>query len=140
MSYEFLAPTAPDVVARSPMERQARKAGARFEVRDGWNVAVAYAGEASRAARPSRFADASHMRKHEVQGDLPTGSSSAARRSTATRTWLPMTRDPRARARRGAAAPRRARRHDGLRARCGSPARSRARRSRASPRSTCARR
>ena len=41
---EFLAPVAAgaDVVARSPMEALARDAGARFEVRDGFNVAISY--------------------------------------------------------------------------------------------------
>ena len=90
MSYEFLAPTAPDVVARSPMERQARKAGARFEVRDGWNVAVAYAGEASRL-RSVAFADASHTRKYEVQGTLPDGLEFGRATIDGDATWLPMT-------------------------------------------------
>ena len=72
------------VVARSPMERQARAAGARFELRDGWNVAVSYPGEAARCAT-SAFADASHIRKYELQGDADLRrSSSAARPSTAT--------------------------------------------------------
>ena len=34
MSFAFLTASATDAVARSPMERQARAAGARFEVRD----------------------------------------------------------------------------------------------------------
>jgi hypothetical protein len=46
----FLEVAAPDAVARSPMERQAAAAGARFEVRDGWNVAVGYEGEDRAAA------------------------------------------------------------------------------------------
>jgi sarcosine oxidase gamma subunit len=66
VSLAFLAPTATDAVARSPMERRARAAGARFEVRDGWNVAVAHAGEAANLATVA-FADASHTRKYEVQ-------------------------------------------------------------------------
>ena len=90
MSYEFLAPAAADVVARSPMERQARKAGARFEVRDGWNVAVAYAGEADRL-RTVGFADASHTRKHEVQGALPDGLEYGRATIDGDATWLPMT-------------------------------------------------
>ena len=47
MSIAFLSPaTAGDTaVARSPMERKAKAAGARFENRDGWNVAVEYPGE-----------------------------------------------------------------------------------------------
>jgi sarcosine oxidase gamma subunit len=66
VSLAFLAPTATGAVARSPMERQARAAGARFEVRDGWNVAVAHAGEAANLATVA-FADASHVRKYELQ-------------------------------------------------------------------------
>jgi glycine cleavage system aminomethyltransferase T len=58
---------APDAgaVARSPMEGKARAAGARFEVRDGWNVAVAYPGTPSEAVG---WVDCSHLRKHELQG------------------------------------------------------------------------
>ena len=43
--FEFLEPTGA-AVARSPMEGQALAAGARMELRDGWNVAVAYPGAA----------------------------------------------------------------------------------------------
>ncbi len=39
MSLAFLT-TAPELVASSPFEHDASEAGARFEVRDGWNVAV----------------------------------------------------------------------------------------------------
>ena len=88
MSFEFFSASA-DVVARSPMERQARAAGARFEVRDGWSVAVAYRGEAE-ALRTVAFADASHLRKYEFQGDLPAlefGGATVDGEST----WLPMT-------------------------------------------------
>ena len=67
MSLAFLAPTATDAVARSPMERQARAAGARFEIRDGWNVAVTFAGEEARLQTVG-FSDASHVRKYEVHG------------------------------------------------------------------------
>ena len=70
MSFAFLTASATDAVARSPMERQARAAGARFEVRDGWNVAVGYPKEAA-ALETFAFADASHLRKYEKQGDLP---------------------------------------------------------------------
>lgn len=72
MSLDFLTPS-PRAVARSPMERDAEAAGARFELRDGWNVAVSYASED--AAAPVVFADSSHLRKLELQGqhDLPLG-------------------------------------------------------------------
>jgi glycine cleavage system aminomethyltransferase T len=45
------------------MERLAKRAGARFEVRDGWNVAVGYA-----HPRPDTvaWADMSHLRKWEL--------------------------------------------------------------------------
>jgi sarcosine oxidase gamma subunit len=56
----FLVPDASEVVARSPMERRARDAGARFEVRDGWNVAVSFPGESGVALG---FADRSHLRR-----------------------------------------------------------------------------
>jgi glycine cleavage system aminomethyltransferase T len=89
VSFEFLSPTATDAVARSPMERQARAAGARFELRDGWNVATSYAGERAALAAVA-FSDCSHMRKYELQGDLPAldlGRATAEGDST----WLPMT-------------------------------------------------
>lgn len=90
MSFAFLSPAAADAVARSPMDRQARAAGARFELRDGWDVAVSYVGEEARLRRVA-FADCSHLRKYEVQGDLPALDFG---RSTVDgdRTWLPMTR------------------------------------------------
>ncbi len=87
MSFEFLSAGAGEVVARSPMERQARAAGARFEVRDGWNVAVSYPGE---SLAHIGFADASHLRKYELQGALPAlefGRATVDGEST----WLPMT-------------------------------------------------
>ena len=89
MSFEFLGAAAADAVARSPMERQARAAGARFEVRDGWNVAVSYAGEAA-ALRAVGFADASHIRKFELQGELPPLEFGRAT-VDGDATWLPMT-------------------------------------------------
>ena len=51
MSFAFLTASATDVVARSPMERQARAAGATFEVRDGWSVATSYGGREAAARR-----------------------------------------------------------------------------------------
>ena len=44
VSLEFLSPAAGGAVARSPMEREALAAGARLELRDGWNVAVGFDG------------------------------------------------------------------------------------------------
>jgi glycine cleavage system aminomethyltransferase T len=92
VSFEFLSVEADGVVARSPMERQARAAGARFEERGGWNVAVAYDGEREALERAVAWADASHLAKLEVGGEPPL----ALDFGTATRTddgwWLPMTR------------------------------------------------
>jgi glycine cleavage system aminomethyltransferase T len=65
VSHDFLTVSAgQSVVARSPMEGPARAAGARFEVRDGWNVAIEYPGQ-----RRSEVAwvDVSHMRTLELQ-------------------------------------------------------------------------
>jgi hypothetical protein len=92
VSFEFLSAAATDVVARSPMERQARAAGALFEVRDGWSVAVAYRGEAE-ALRTVAFADASRLRKYEVQAHPPKLPRLELGRATVDgeSTWLPMT-------------------------------------------------
>ena len=62
---DFLKP-AGEAVARSPMERLAQAAGARFEVREGWNVAISYEGGSPDA--PVRWADVSHLPKIEVHG------------------------------------------------------------------------
>ena len=70
MSFAFLSTGRADAAARSPMARQAAAAGARFEMRDGWSVAVAYAGDAA-TLRKVGFADVSHLRKWEVTGELP---------------------------------------------------------------------
>jgi glycine cleavage system aminomethyltransferase T len=63
-------------IARSPMERKAKAAGARFEVRDGWNVAVDYASP----PRETGWADVSHLRKLELQGGGVGGELRTARR------------------------------------------------------------
>jgi hypothetical protein len=89
VAFGFLAPTAADVVARSPMERQARAAGARFELRDGWNVAVAFPGE-ERARASVAFSDCTHIRKFELQGELPPLELGRAG-TRGDGTWLPMT-------------------------------------------------
>jgi heterotetrameric sarcosine oxidase gamma subunit len=65
VSAEFLT-IGRGVPARSPMERLARAAGARFEVRDGWNVAVDYAGAAPPGG--TGWADLSHLAKLELHG------------------------------------------------------------------------
>jgi glycine cleavage system aminomethyltransferase T len=64
------------------MERMARAAGARFEVRDGWNVAVRYGSEPGPVA--VGWADVSHLRKWEVPG--VAGDFGVARREGDT--WV----------------------------------------------------
>jgi len=57
-------------LARSPMEAQARAAGARFAVREGWNVAVDYgeaAAEREAIAAAAGWSDCSHLGKLELQ-------------------------------------------------------------------------
>jgi heterotetrameric sarcosine oxidase gamma subunit len=71
VSLEFLSP-GPGALARSPMERQAVAAGARIELRDGWNVAVEFDGaepERERCRGTVGFADLSHLGKVEIQAD-----------------------------------------------------------------------
>jgi glycine cleavage system aminomethyltransferase T len=92
VSFEFMSVAASGAIARSPMERQARAAGARFEVRDGWNVATAYAGEGA-ALGAVAFSDCSHLPKYELQGaagalpELELGRATVEGAST----WLPLT-------------------------------------------------
>ncbi|MBV9004469.1 MAG: aminomethyltransferase family protein [Solirubrobacterales bacterium] len=89
MSFEFLHPeaVANDAwapIARSPMERRARACGARFEVREGWSVAVGY-GSAEHDDEAWRstvgWADVSHLGKLELQAspdDLRTIAADGA--------------------------------------------------------------
>ena len=70
MTLEFLHVGGDEAVARSPLEHAAREAGARFEVRDGWNVAVAYESpnaEAVACVETAGWADVSHLGKLEIQ-------------------------------------------------------------------------
>jgi glycine cleavage system aminomethyltransferase T len=85
---DFLRPSG-DAVARSPMEHQALAAGARFEVRDGWNVARTFDNESSDA--PVRWADVSHVPKIEVHGHHDLALGQATRTNGAW--WCPVTRD-----------------------------------------------
>jgi glycine cleavage system aminomethyltransferase T len=93
VSLAFLSPSA-TALCRSPMERQARAAGARFEERDGWSVAVGFDGdEAERLREAVGFADVSHLGKLEVQGPRAGGLElgTAAIRDGAW--WCPYTRE-----------------------------------------------
>ena len=83
MSLAFLSPVAADgAIARSPMERLAAAAGRRFEVRDGWNVAVDYGGE---TREPVAWADVSHLRKWSCRCGRPSARASSATRGTGAR-------------------------------------------------------
>jgi heterotetrameric sarcosine oxidase gamma subunit len=115
VSLEFLAPDAAVAgdrhtpIARSPMERQAKAAGARFETRDGWSVAVGYASleqEREACRRAAGWADVSHLGKLELHAsnrdDLAAMVAQVAdgatlELGTATRAadawWLPLTAD-----------------------------------------------
>jgi glycine cleavage system aminomethyltransferase T len=81
VSLAFLSPDASDdvAVACSPMEGRAKAAGARFEVRGGWNVAVEYPGEAG-ARETVGFTDVSHLRKLELQSESVPGELGEAKR------------------------------------------------------------
>jgi glycine cleavage system aminomethyltransferase T len=78
MSFEFLHTDAAigderfAPLARTPMEDRARAAGARFEVRDGWNLAVAYGdseAESTAIGQTVGWTDVSHLGKIELQGE-----------------------------------------------------------------------
>ncbi|HEY5316445.1 MAG TPA: sarcosine oxidase subunit gamma family protein [Solirubrobacteraceae bacterium] len=76
MSLAFLTPDSAgdDVIARSPTERLARAAGARMQVREGWNVAIAYgdgAAERTLLAERAVFIDRSNLLKLELQAHAP---------------------------------------------------------------------
>jgi heterotetrameric sarcosine oxidase gamma subunit len=88
-----------DVIARSPMESQARAAGARFQDRDGWNVAVGYGTpeqESVACTTTAGWSDVSHLGKLELQDTgvaarLELELGAATRRDGAW--WCPLTPD-----------------------------------------------
>ena len=94
MSFEFLMPDAAvsddrfSPVARTPMERQARTAGGRFEIRDCWNVAVSYSSaeqESDACLHGAGWADVSHLGKLELQAEPMTSARSSPAARTAPR-------------------------------------------------------
>ncbi len=93
MSLSFLSVTAGEAIARSPMEGAARLAGARFEQRDGWNVAVSYGAvvaERARIATSVGFGDRSRLRKFEIRSShahAADAESHAAVERFGTATW-----------------------------------------------------
>ena len=64
-SLAFLSP-GPSALAKSPMEPGAAAAGATFEERDGWKVAVSFRNESFSQVG---FADLSHLGKIELQAE-----------------------------------------------------------------------
>jgi heterotetrameric sarcosine oxidase gamma subunit len=87
-----------DLLARTPMERLARAAGARFERRDGWNVAVAFGdptAEAARMAQSVGFADRSSLVKLELTAAADAIAGLGLRAGVAERRdgawWCPVT-------------------------------------------------
>jgi glycine cleavage system aminomethyltransferase T len=87
MSLAFVS-VAGGVAARSPMERQAAGAGARFEERDGWNVAVAYEREDAAAGG---WMDVSHLPKLELHGDPGVELETGTARRLDDAWWCPLT-------------------------------------------------
>jgi heterotetrameric sarcosine oxidase gamma subunit len=88
VSLAFLSPSV-GAASRSPMERQALAAGAAFEERDGWNVAVRFDGleaERERARAAVGFADLSHLGKVELQG-APAAEFELGRATWADGAW-----------------------------------------------------
>jgi heterotetrameric sarcosine oxidase gamma subunit len=113
VSFEFLAADAAEAaggrtpLARSPMERAAVRAGARLEVRDGWNVAADFGApgdERQACAQTVAWTDVSHLGKLELQAapaELAgiverAGGPAALEPGSAARTgetwWCPMHR------------------------------------------------
>ena len=97
MSHDFLSPDAAvqaggfAPVARGSMERSAGAAGARFEVRDGWNVAVGYSTPEQEAAACSErvgWADVSQLGKLEIQAGAEDLAAIVARVTGGAETQL----------------------------------------------------
>lgn len=86
MSLAFVS-VVPDVLARSPMERQAAAAGARFEARGGWNVAAGYEREDPAAGG---WADVSHLPKRELHGDPGVELETGTARHIDDAWWCPL--------------------------------------------------
>jgi heterotetrameric sarcosine oxidase gamma subunit len=73
VNLDFLTPAVDNgAIARSPMEGMAKAAGARFEVRDGWNVAVEYP---SVRRGDVSWADVSHLPKLEISPTRPVSDT-----------------------------------------------------------------
>lgn len=109
MTLDFLSPARLErggrfePLARSPLERQARAAGARFEVRDGWRVATSFGNperERERCLGSAGYADRSALGKLELQAapeELIALVGAPLRRGAAARAgdgwWCPLAHD-----------------------------------------------
>jgi glycine cleavage system aminomethyltransferase T len=85
----FLSP-GPEALARSPMEREARAAGAQVERHGNWNLTVSFgdtAAEGERCRRAVGFADRSHLGKLELIREHGLELGAAHRRDDAW--WCP---------------------------------------------------
>jgi heterotetrameric sarcosine oxidase gamma subunit len=99
MSLDFLSPdlarrVGAGPVARSPLERCLRAAGARFEVRDGWSVAMGLRpleAELDTCRGGAGVADRSALGKLELQGVLPVELEPGIATRTEDAWWCPLT-------------------------------------------------
>ena len=85
---DFLVPAAPgtDIEANSPMRALAAEAGARFEFRDGWKIAVSY--PAASYDDSVSWCDTSHLAKLQLQGSaeaIDAAAGTALETGTAVR-------------------------------------------------------
>jgi glycine cleavage system aminomethyltransferase T len=87
---DFLIPSTNEVAARSPMHRLAAKAGAQFEVRDGWEVATRYEG-GREYSNTVGFADRSQLVKLELNGALAAPLKLGAAVERDRNWWCPVT-------------------------------------------------
>jgi glycine cleavage system aminomethyltransferase T len=90
----FLKVDADTCVAHSPIERRARIAGARFERRGGWNVAVGYgdpAVERGWLRHTVGFTDRSQLRKLELHERSRAAALGDAIRAPDGAWWCPVT-------------------------------------------------
>jgi glycine cleavage system aminomethyltransferase T len=87
-----IGPAHPGVVLRSPVEHRLRRAGATLGRRGAWSVATAVPGEDEHLAAVA-FADASHVAKLEVRGNVaPVGAPDREVLTVAPGRWIVLCR------------------------------------------------
>ncbi|HWE32373.1 MAG TPA: hypothetical protein VG410_02745 [Solirubrobacteraceae bacterium] len=86
----FMTPDAAGAPARSPMHQLAEKAGASFELVDGFELATAYAGSGDYSASVA-FADRSHLVKLELNGPQPHALKPGRAERIDNNWWCPVT-------------------------------------------------